>query len=46
MCLLPVAADNLLDRRQALAAGRPYGKFQHKPLCVWAAGHLKPNDSE
>ena len=43
MCLSPIAADNLLCRSQPLAADRPYGKFQHKPLCVWATHHLKPN---
>jgi hypothetical protein len=46
MCPLPIAADNLLDRSQSLAAFRPYGKFQDEPLCVWTTGHLKPNGSE
>jgi hypothetical protein len=46
MCPLPVAADNLRYRIQPLSAARPYGKFQHQPLCVWTTGHLKPNASE
>jgi hypothetical protein len=46
MCLSPVAGDNLSYRIQSLAAGRLYGKFQHKLLCVWATHHLKPDSSE
>ena len=46
MRLSPVAADSLPYRIQSLAACRPYGKFQDKPLCVWTTGHLKPNGSE
>jgi hypothetical protein len=42
----PVAADNLLYRIQPLAADRSHGKYQHKPLCVWTTGHLKPDGSE
>jgi hypothetical protein len=42
----PVAGDNLPYRIEPIAAGRPYGKFQHKPLCVWTTSHLKPNASE
>ena len=42
----PVAADSLPDRIQSLAACRPYGKFQDKPLCVWTTGDLKPDRSE
>jgi hypothetical protein len=46
MCRPPVAADSLPQRVQSLAACRPYGKFQHKPLRVWTTGDLKPNRSE
>jgi hypothetical protein len=42
----PIAADNLPHRIQPLAADRPYGKFQHTPLCVWTTSNLKPNASE
>jgi hypothetical protein len=43
---LPVAADNLPYRIQPLSTARPYRKFQHKPLCIWTPGHLKPKASE
>jgi hypothetical protein len=46
MRLSPIAADSLPDRIQSLAAGRPQGKFQDKPLCVWTTHHLKRNGSE
>src|SRR5262245_26756906 len=46
MRFAPVAADTLAERVQSLAACRPYGKFQHKSLCVWATHHLKPDGSE
>ena len=46
VCFPPVAADFLPQRIQPLAAGRPYGEFQHKPLCVWATSHLKINGPE
>jgi hypothetical protein len=42
----PVAADFLPYRSQPLAACRPYGKFQDKPLCVGTTGHLKATGSE
>jgi hypothetical protein len=42
----PVTTDNLLYRSQPLAADRSHGKFEHKPLCIWTTGHLKPNGSK
>ena len=43
MCFLPIADDGLPYRVQRFAAGGPARKSQHQPLCIRAAGHLKPD---
>ena len=46
MCFPPIADDGLPYRVQRFAAGGPARKVQHQPLCIRAAGHLKPDSAE